>query len=152
MLVETVFRYRTLVGKCDLGVGLDWDEIEQLTQIAHEFAPRDTRTGRKFRREVVELDGVVRGDRINDRVQIVELGPGGLVCRRSPFIARGERVEINVEVFDDIYRFSAQGIWLKDDGEDYRVGLALVGMPVKLHKVALSRHERDVIDRIADAA
>ena len=152
MLVETVFRYRTLAGKCDLGFGLEWDEIEELAQIAHEFAPRDVRTGRRFRREAVQLEGVVRGDRINDRVEVVELGPGGLVCRNSPFIARGERVEIVVDAGEVSYRFCAQGVWLKDDGEDYRVGLALVGMPVKLHKVALSRHERDVIDRIADAA
>ena len=152
MLVDTVFRYRTLVGKCDLGFGLEWDEIEELSQIAHEFARLDVRSGRRFRRQGVQLDGVVRGDRINDRVQIVELGPGGLVCERAPFIARGERVEIVVEAGEDSYRFCALGVWLKDDGEDYRVGLALVGMPVKLHKVALSRHERDVIDRIADAA
>jgi len=152
MLVETVFRYRTLVGKCELGCGLEWDEIEELAQIAHEFAPRDARTGRKFRREPLQLDGLVRGDRINDRVQIAELGPGGLVCRKSPFIARGEQVELVIDVGDHCYHFRAQGVWLKDDGEDYRVGLVLVGIPVRLHKVALSQHQRDVIDRIADAA
>jgi hypothetical protein len=43
-------------------------------------------------------------------------------------------------------------VWLKDDGEDYRVGLAFVGMPVLLHNVQLSDHVRDVIDRISAAA
>jgi hypothetical protein len=152
MLVETVFRYRTLVGKCDLGIGLEWDEIEELAQIAHEFAPGDWRTGRKFRREAVQLTGFVRGDRIHDAVDVIELGPGGLVCRKAPFIARGEPVELILDVADYGYRFSASGVWLKDDGEDYRVGLALVGLPVRLHNVSLCPHERDLIDRIADAA
>ena len=30
MLVEIVFQYRALLGKSELGCGLDWDEIEQL--------------------------------------------------------------------------------------------------------------------------
>ena len=41
---------------------------------------------------------------------------------------------------------------MKDDGDDYRVGLALIGMPVCLHTVAVSRHEADLVDRIAAAA
>jgi hypothetical protein len=152
MLVATVFRYRTLVGKCELGMGLDWDEIEELAQIAHDFAPRDARTGRRFRREAVQVEAILRGDRIHDPVQVIELGPGGLVCRRAPFIGRGERVEVMLDIGDFGYRFHAQGVWLKDDGDDYRVGLALVGMPVLLRRVALCPHQRDVIDRIADAA
>jgi hypothetical protein len=43
-------------------------------------------------------------------------------------------------------------VWMKDDGDDYRVGLALIGMPVCLHTVAVSRHETDLVDRIATAA
>ena len=39
MLVDIVFQYRTLLGKCDLGCGLDWDEIEQMTGIEEAFAP-----------------------------------------------------------------------------------------------------------------
>src|SRR4051812_40885703 len=58
MVVEVVFQYRTLVGKCDLGVGLDWDEIEQVTAIESAFEPtaddRRMKKGRKFRREQVK--------------------------------------------------------------------------------------------------
>ena len=50
------------------------------------------------------------------------------------------------------YRFRARGVWLKDDGDDYKVGLALIGMPVCLHKVAVSAHQTDVVDEIAAAA
>ncbi|MBA3453004.1 MAG: PilZ domain-containing protein [Deltaproteobacteria bacterium] len=156
MLVEIVFQYRTLIGKCALGVGLDWDEIEQINSIEAAFAPteddRRMKVGRKFRREKANLKGLLRGDRINDRVDIVEVGPGGLVIRNAPFVARGEQVEIQIDDGDDSYRFRAEGVWLKDDGDDYRVGLALIGMPVCLRKTVVSKHETDVIDTIAAAA
>src|SRR3954449_9973943 len=118
MLVEVVFQYRTLVGKCDLGVGLDWDEIEQVTAIESAFEPtaddRRMKKGRKFRREQVKLTALVRGDRINDRVDVTDLGPGGVVVRHAPFIAHGEHVELVLEEGDKSYRFSAEGVWMKD--------------------------------------
>jgi hypothetical protein len=147
MMLETVFQYRTLIGKCDLGCGLDWDDIEQVARIEHAFAS-DRHDGRRFRRESVWLEAVVRGDQINDNVEIVELGPGGLIIAGAPFIGRGEQIEIVVEDGEYSYRFRAQGKWLKDDGEDYRVGLAFIGMPIRLHKVALRTHETDVVDRM----
>jgi hypothetical protein len=156
MLVEVVFQYRTLIGKCDLGVGLDWDEIEQVTAIESAFEPttddRRMKAGRRFRRESTQMTALLRGDRINDPVEVVEIGPGGVVVRNAPFVAHGEQVEIVMEDGDKSYRFHAEGVWLKDDGDDYRVGLALVGMPVCLHTVAVSRHEEDLVDRIAAAA
>lgn len=156
MLVEIVFQYRTLIGKCDLGVGLEWDEIEQISAIEGAFAPSEDdqrmKSGRKFRREAIKLDVIMRGDRIHDRVELVEVGPGGFVVRHAPFVARGEQVEIQVEDGDKSYRFRAQGVWMKDDGDDYKVGLALIGMPVCLNKVAVSHHETDAIDEIAAAA
>jgi hypothetical protein len=156
MVVEVVFQYRTLIGKCDLGVGLDWDEIEQMTAIESAFEPssddRRMNAGRKFRRQTVKLSALLRGDRINDRVEVVEIGPGGLVVRGAPFVAHGEHVEIVVEDGDKSYRFGAEGVWMKDDGDDYKVGLELIGMPVCLHSVAVSRHEADLVDRISAAA
>lgn len=156
MVVEVVFQYRTLIGKCELGVGLDWDEIEQVTAIESAFEPtsddRRMKAGRRFRREAIQLPALLRGDRINDRVDVLEIGPGGVVVRNAPFVAQGEQVEIVMQAGDNSYRFRAQGVWVKDDGDDYRLGLELVGMPVCLHNVALSRHENDLIDRIAVAA
>lgn len=151
MLVETIFQYRTLIGKCDLGCGLELDEIDLVMRIEDAFAS-DRKDGRRFRRQVVELAGIMRGDQINDPVQILEIGPGGLVCRHAPFVARGEIVEIVIEDGDNSYRFRARGVWLRDDGDDYRVGLAFVGMPVCLHKVRISAHTYDVVDKIANAA
>jgi hypothetical protein len=152
MLVEVVFQYRTLLGKCELGVGLDWDEIEQVTAIESAFEPtsddRRMKAGRRFRREPVKLVALLRGDRINDRVEVVEIGPGGAVVRNAPFVAHGEHVEIVIENGARSYRFGAVGVWLKDDGDDYRVGLALLGMPVCLRSVAVSRHDADLADRI----
>ena len=151
MLLETVFQYRTLLGKCDLGCGLDWDEIDAVQRIENAFAA-DRKDGRKFRRQVVELVGIMRGDMINDRVDVIEIGPGGMVCRDAPFIARGEIVEVVLEDGDNSYRFRARGVWLRDDGDHYRVGLAFEGMPVCLHKVQISAHTWDVVDKIANAA
>jgi len=156
MVVEVVFQYRTLIGKCELGVGLDWDEIEQVTTIESAFEPstddRRMKAGRKFRREAIKLTALMRGDRINDRVEVTEIGPGGMVVRSAPFVAQGEQVEIVMQGGDNSYRFRAQGVWMKDDGDDYRLGLELIGMPVCLHTVAVSRHDADLVDRIEAAA
>ena len=153
MLVDIVFQYRTLLGKCDLGCGLDWDEIEHMTRIEEAFAPtsddRRMKVGRRFRRESTKISAVMRGDQINDRVEIVELGLGGLVVRNAPFIARGEQIELVIEAGEQSFRFRAIGVWLKDDGDDYRVGLQLVGMPVLLNRAAISQHEADIVDKIA---
>jgi hypothetical protein len=155
MLVDVVFQYRSLVGKCDLGVGLEWDEIEQVTLIESTFEPttddRRMKTGRRFRREQVKMTALLRGDRINDRVELIELGPGGAVVRNAPYVARGEQVELVIEQDDKSYRFRAKGVWLKDDNDDYRIGLELIGMPVCLHKVSIGKHE-DVVEKISAAA
>ena len=94
----------------------------------------------------------MRGDRIHDRVDVVEIGPGGLVVRNAPYIARGEHVELVFELGDQSFRFRAEGVWLKDDGDDYKVGLAFLGMPVCLNKATISAHQADVVDRIARLA
>jgi len=151
MLLETVFQYRTLIGKCELGVGLDWEEIDHVIRIEQAFAA-DRKDGRKFRRQLVELTGIMRGDMINDRIDVIEIGPGGMVVRDAPFVAKGEVIEIVIEDADKSYRFRARGVWLRDDGDHYRVGLAFEGMPVCLHKVQISPHTQDVVDKIANAA
>jgi hypothetical protein len=155
-MVEIVFQYRLLIGKCELGVGLEWDEIERVTSIESTFAPTvddlRMRSGRRFRRESTKLTAIVRGDRIHDRVELIELGPGGFVIRNAPFIARGELVELTIDLGDKSYRFTARGVWMKDDADDYRVGLSIEGMPVCLHKVQISAHTVDVVDEIAAAA
>lgn len=157
MLVDIVFQYRSLVGKCELGVGLEWDDIQKVTLIEATFEPtaddRRMKKGRRFRREVVKLPALLRGDRINDRVELIELGPGGAVVRNAPYVARGEVVELVIDEGEKSYRFRAKGVWLKDDGDDYRVALELIGMPVCLHKVAVTQSRSDdLVDKISAAA
>lgn len=157
MQVETVFHYRTLIGKCELGVGLDWEEIEEVTSLEATFVldgvDLHKDIGRRYQRALVGLSALVRGDRINDPVALVEIGPGGFQIRRAPYIARGELVEIFVDEGDVTYRFCARGVWQREDGDDYRVGLRLVGLPVCIHRVEVSASDGDdVIARISAAA
>ena len=74
------------------------------------------------------------------------------MCRKAPFIARGEVVEIVIDDGEFSYRFRAMGVWLRDDAEDYKVGMRFIGMPVRLHMVQISAHRVDVVDKIAAAA
>jgi hypothetical protein len=151
MLLETVFEYRTLIGKCDLGCGLEWHEIDEMDRIEQAF--RSNRgDGRRFRRQAVDMAAIMRGDQINDRVSIVEMGPGGVICMFSPYVTRNEAVEIVIDQDEYSYRFCAKGVWLRESGEDYRVGLQFIGMPVRLHKVKISEHSFDVVDKIVSAA
>lgn len=152
VMVETIFRYRILMGKCELGCGLDWDEIQAVCDIEHELVRDSGKSGRRYQRVPVALVGILRGVRINDRVDIIELGPGGLICRNAPFVARGELVELVVNVGDQSYRFRAIGKWLRDDGDDYKVGLQFVGVPLCLNIAQVSTHEFDLVDKINAAA
>lgn len=132
--METIFLYRALIGKCELGCGLTWDEIDQLTMIERAFLVQPTGLhGPIFKRAKIELYGVVRGDGLDDRVEITELGVASLVCNKAPLIACGEVVEIVIDVADRSYRFRAVGMCAEDDGDDYQIELAFVGVPVCLN-------------------
>ena len=138
--LDLVFQYRTLVGKCDAGRGLDIDEIDALTAIEARFAPGDddvrAREGRRFRRERVDLQAHLKGGSLDDQVQISELSPGGLVCRAAPYADEGQIIEVVVEDPDRSlsYRFKARVQWLKDDvGADFHLGLELIGTPLLVH-------------------
>ena len=138
--LDLVFQYRTLVGKCEAGRGLDFDEIDEITAIEAAFAPTDddlrAREGRRFRRESVDIEAVLKGGPLNDKVKITELSPGGLVCRAAPYADEGQTLEV---VIEDIprslsYRFKARVQWLRDDiNDDFQLGLELIGTPVLVH-------------------
>jgi hypothetical protein len=138
--LDLVFQYRLLVGKCDAGRGLEIDEIDELTAIEAQFAPTDddirAAEGRRFRRERVDFEAILKGGPLNDTVRVSELSPGGLVCRAAPYADDGQLLEI---VFEDArralsYRFKARVQWLRDDvGDDFQLGLELIGIPVLVH-------------------
>ena len=179
--LELVYQYRQLVGKCESGAGLDFDEIDALGTIEALFAVDATvhggpaevpavpvpvpppsmkmsrrdatvieceedeeawsddaaRCRRQFCREQVDLRGRLRGNRANDPVRVVNLGPGGMVCRHAPYVEEGTHVEI---IIDDVelslsYRFKAEVAWLSDDEDDFALGLRFVGIPVLVHHI-----------------
>jgi hypothetical protein len=166
--LNLVYQYRQLLGKCDSSAGLDFEEIEALTTIESFFARQDPSASselwscrREFIRENVDIEAWLRGKRLNDRVKIVNLGPGGMVCDHGPYVEEGQTLEI---VIDDAelslsYRFKAEVTWHRPDAnDDYTIGLRLVGTPVLVHygpqpkRVDTERNDTVVDDTVVDAA
>jgi hypothetical protein len=131
--LELVYQYRFLRGKCEAGRGLSVDEIEALGAIESLFSSKaDPAEPRSHARETVDLPAQLRNRSLADRVRVVELAPGGMVCARAPYVDPGTALEV---VIDDrevglSYRFRARVTWQRDDGDDYVIGLELVGTPV----------------------
>jgi hypothetical protein len=152
-VLDVVFQYRRLVGKCDTGRGLEIDEIDEMTAIEARFVPGDddlrAHEGRRFGRERVDFQALLKGGPLNDQVRVTEMSPGGLVCRAAPYAEEGQTLEVVIDDADRSlsYRFKATVQWLKDDvGDDFQLGLALVGTPVLVH-YGPSREE--ALERIA---
>jgi hypothetical protein len=138
LALDLVYQYRKLVGKCEAGLGLDVEEIISLTALeAHLVA------------ETVDSWCRLRGPRVNDAVRMVEIGPRGLVCRQTPYMEEGSRIEIVIEDGDLSYRFPARVAALREDiGDDFAVTLELTGVPVLVHHGVLD-HVEDAVDKIA---
>lgn len=132
-LLDLVFRYRMLLGKCDLAIGLSFDEIDEMCDLEAEFAAEERNPAahrRRFRRSPVAMSALIRGEKYNDHVKVTQLGAGGLECRGAPFLEEGERVEIVIDVEDHSYRFRARAVWVREDSADCRVAFAFEGIPV----------------------
>jgi PilZ domain len=140
-LLDTVFRYRTLLGKCELGIGLSFDEIDEMCSVEALFASADRgySPARRYRRSAVAMTALIRGDKYHDLVKVVVLGAGGLECRGAPFIEEGSHVELFLDVGDHSYRFCARAVWMRDDGNDYRVAFAFEGIPVLVQSLQTSK-------------
>src|SRR5688572_7391365 len=122
-----VYQYRLLIGKSASGAGLTIDEIEQLVELEATCSSRQR----------VDITGVLRGGKLNDTVTIAELAPDGVVCRSAPYAEPGDAVELVIEEEATCcsYRFKAKVLWLREEheGDDFVVGLELVGTPVMIH-------------------
>jgi hypothetical protein len=151
--LDLVYQYRKLVGKCDAGLGLDVDEIISLTALESAFAPEagPRPSERRFRRDAVDFSARLRGiPGLNDAVRVTELGPGGLVCRQTPYLEEGQVIEVVIDddEVDLSYRFYARVAWMReDDGDDFAIGLEFVGVPLLVH-YGSSEHTEDAVDRI----
>lgn len=154
--LEHIYQYRLLVGKSAAGAGLTIDEIDRLVDLEARFAaPEDdlrARDGRRFSRRPVDLTGVLRGGKLNDSVTVSELAPGGVVCRSAPYAEPGDAVELVIEDEDACrsYRFKARVLWLREEheGDDFVIGLELVGTPVMIHYGSKQAQE-PIVTRIA---
>ena len=150
LALDLVYQYRKLLGKCEAGLGLNVDEIIELTALEAAFAAEHD-DERRHRRDRVEATCRLRGaPGLNDRVRLTEIGPGGLVCRQAPYVEEGTTVEV---VIDDAelelsYRFFARVAWMREDvGDDFAIGLQLFGAPLLIH-YGPTEHVEDAVDRI----
>ena len=160
--LSQVSQLRGLLAKCERGAGLDWDEIEALRDLEQRFAPaaddQRAREGRAHLRLAVDLPAMVRSPRLADRVRIHEVSPGGMLLTGVPYVDDGDLLEIVAD--DDAnqrsYRFKAKVVWVRDDQSEadaYRVGVALLGVPVLIHYGPPSAQvEHDAVRAIAAAA
>jgi len=154
--LELVYQYRFLRGKCEAGRGLTVDEIDALSAIESLFSTRDADDlweCRSHAREKVALAAQLRNRQLADAVRIVDLAPGGMVCRGAPYVEEGAALEV---IIDDreiglSYRFRARVAWRgDDDDDDYRLGLELVGTPV-LVRFRAAGEDSDAFDAGATA-
>ncbi len=138
-LLDLVFRYRTLLGKCDLAIGLSFDEIDEMCGLEAMFAASESclelHHRRRYQRVPVAMAALLRGARYNDHVKITQLGAGGFECRVAPFVEEGTLLEVVIDVEEQSFRFSARAVWVREDGADYRVAFAFEGIPVLVQGV-----------------
>lgn len=151
--LDLVFRYRVLQHKCDVGLGLDFWEIDELAQLDASFAPGADDAGadgRRFARTALMTTAIIRGGEHNDRALITDLGPGGLACTGIPAAAIGEVLDV---VFEDggpaSYRFKARVQWTRalPDGSA-TMGLAFIGAPVRIHYGRASLPASEMFDAL----
>ena len=99
--LDLVFRYRVLQHKCDVGMGLDLWEIDELAELEAAFAPGvddQGADGRKHGRTTPStLTAIIRGLELNDRAEVTDLAPGGLRCVGIPAAYLGEVVDVVFE-------------------------------------------------------
>jgi hypothetical protein len=155
-IVGLVFRYRSLQGQCDRGLGLDFDAIDELTGLEAMFRPTHggaSHDGRSHRREAVVLGAMLRGADLNDRVAVHDLSLGGAMISGAPYAEVGDVLEMVIDADQSSYRFKARVAWIEDHEDDYKLGLAWVGEPIVLNYGPASDVERvDVLQRFAKAA
>jgi len=151
LALDLVYQYRKLLGKCESGLGLDVDEMIEMTALEAAFVA-EARDERRHRRDRVDFTCRLRGvEGLNDRVRVAELGPGGLVCRQTPFVEEGRVIEVVIDdpEVDLSYRFTCRVAWLREDvGDDFALGLSFLGAPLLVHH-GRSEHVEDAVDRIA---
>lgn len=136
--LEKVYRYRQLAGKCELGTGLELDEIMEITAIEAAFATTagcgEWSDEREFVRAPADLAGRLSSRRYDDPVRITDLGPGGMEICDAPYLERGDAVQIAVSQESGCFRFAAEVAWVREEGATSKVGLKLCGVPVLLRK------------------
>jgi hypothetical protein len=129
-VVDDVYRYRALRGRCESGGELSMDDIHQLEAIE----PRLHHTS-------IELPAIIRTRRFADPVRVVAIGPAGFVLAGCPWVDIDDVIELAVENADVCYQFKGKVTWTGDDAQgDLDVIATFVGVPLVLRRGPRSRN------------
>lgn len=149
--VALVYQYRQLKGRCEAGTELDFDDIDTFTAVESVLATQPPIGADDWRTAEAQetFRAVLRGPRLDDDVDIVNLGPYGCVCRNAPYADEGVTVELVIADSEAAvsYRFKALVTWLDDDGDDFALGLSFVGVPLQV-RYATARELTDPGDDV----
>lgn len=142
-LLEEVYRYRAIRGRCEAGSEVTMEEIQELEAVEREL----TQT-------TIEMPALLRTRRFCDPIRVVGIGPTGFVLAGSPWVEVDDIVEIAVDTDDASYRFKGRVTWLAEDPHgDLDVSLAFVGVPLLLRRGPRSTNPHrpltDTLDQIA---
>jgi hypothetical protein len=129
-LLEQLYEYRRLLGRCGSDDGLEMGEIQQLAALDAQLAasldqPRP--------RDVI---AVVRGASSDDRVKLVDLCHTTMTIAACPFLDIGAKLDVMIDDEERAlsYRFKARVLRFELDGSGNRITLELVGAPLLLRR------------------
>ena len=152
-VLELVYRYRQLMGRCETGAGMDFDQIDALAAVEAQLpAPPAIDASDWLGHQIpTAARTVLRGPRLDDEVSLINLGPVGCVCRRAPYAEEGTTVELIIgdSRIAACYRFKASVAWLADDEDDFALGLRFVGVPVQMRYPASDQAPPGDASRVA---
>lgn len=136
-MLLNIYRYRELVGKLEAGWGLDVNDMLELNALEARFAVAGgVDEERRTRRALVRLAARLRASgEPCARVGVHELGGGGLVCRRAPFVHEGRPLEVVFDTRGLSLRFATRIVWTRRDHDAFALGLSFVGAPILVRGV-----------------
>lgn len=155
--IELAVRHRQLMGRCDAGFGLDFDEIQEVAAIEEAFEnrgncaapevprrPSSTSEDRFDRLARAETQPAIHAPdlcielhsaRLQASVELEQIDLHTCICRGVPAVSLGQSLELRISALGDLssYRFMTRVEWTRRaDSDRHVVGLAFIGVPFEI--------------------